>query len=95
LDLQKDSKNPHLSFPFKGKIQVTLLNQMEDGKHRPLKLERVTLHRASTFLFRDRNYDVYDFAARLDNNIISLRKTCPFFQNDCVFFRVEKITNEF
>ena len=94
MDLQKDTENPHLSFPFKGKIQVTLLNQMEDGNHRPLKLEKDTLRHPWTFFFRDHNSDVNDFAARLDN-IITLDKTCPFVQNDCVFIRVDKITNKF
>lgn len=96
MDLQKDSKNPHLSFPFKGMIQVTLLNQMEDGTHRSVELGRVTLCRPSTSSVYGYCYDVHDFAFRLDLNFItSLHKTSPFLPNDCVFFRVDKITNKF
>ena len=91
MDLQKDPENPHLSFPFKGEIQVTLLNQMEDRNHHPLELERASLnHPATSFKDKHKSKE-YDFTARLDE-IITLDKTCPFVQNDCVFFRVDKIT---
>jgi hypothetical protein len=90
-NLQKVYENPHLSFPFKGEIQVTLLNQMEDKNHHPLKLERATLHCFQAFFLLHRKPNANDFIATL-HEIINLHKTCSFVQNDCVFFRVDKIT---
>ena len=73
-------QNPHLSFPFKGWIQVTLLNQLEDREHHHLNLwEPFSLI-----------YDMYKVKVMLNKKISD--KNSPFVQNDCVFIRIDKIT---
>jgi hypothetical protein len=73
-------ENPHLPFPFKGEIQATLLNQLEDREHHHLNLWKTPRL----------NSDVYEVQAILNRKILD--KNCPFVQNDCVFIRIDKIT---
>jgi hypothetical protein len=96
INLQKGfTETPH-SLPFEGEIEVTLLNQLRDENHCPLEIERVIPNHPPKLSFIGANHVeyesiAYEFRARLDE-IISLHETCSFVQNNCVFFRVDKIT---
>lgn len=77
ISCQKKFQKPYLPFPFKAHIQVTLLNQLEDRKHHCIKLE--TISRSSN-------------ECKGINRLDVLHEIGSFDHNDCVFFRIDKIT---
>jgi hypothetical protein len=77
---EKKLQNPHLTFPFKGEIQITLLNQLQDRNHHCLKWETDSFGCG-------RHYVI----AILDE-IKTSDKTHSFVKNDSVFIRIDKFT---
>jgi TNF receptor-associated factor 4 len=94
--LMKGDNDENLKFPFKGRIVVSLLNQLEDQNHLTRELwspendipeaykERVTTGERSS-----KGWGQHKFIPHEDLNYNS-DENCQYLKNDCLFFRVDK-----
>ena len=94
--LMKGDNNDNLKFPFKGRVVVSLLNQLAYQNHLTKKLwspesnvpedvsGRVTTEE------RTGNGWGYDSFILHENLNYNSDKNCQYLKNDCLFFRVDK-----
>ena len=94
--LMKGDNDDNLNFPFKGRIVVSLLNQLEDKNHhtrepwRPAsKVTEDTSGRVTRGEKSDKGYGQPKFIPQNDLDYNS-DKNCQYLKNDCLFFRVDK-----
>ena len=95
--LMKGDNDDNLKFPFKGRIVVTLLNQLEDRNHHTRELWSPDSNvseeysgRVTTGKRSDKGWGIPQFIPHDDLNYNS-NKNCQYLKNDCLFFRVDKI----
>ena len=93
--LMKGDNDDNLKFPFKGRIVVSLLNQLEDKNHLIKEPWRPEVNVSETSSGRvtvgergiGRGYGKF---IPLDDLNYNSDKNCQYLKNDCLFFRVEK-----
>ena len=96
VHLMKGDNDDNLKFPFKGRIVVSLLNQLEDKSHHigePWSPDRNVPEEYSgrvTTGERRNGWGYHQFIPHNDLNYNS-DKNCQYLKNDCLFFRVDKI----
>ena len=96
VHLKKGDNDDNLKFPFKGRIVVILLNQLEDKNHHTKEpwspkdnVPEDTSGRVTTGK-RSIGWGYHEFIPHNDLNYNSYKK-CQYLKNDCLFFRVDKI----
>ena len=95
ISLMKGDNDENLKFPFKGRIVVSLLNQLEDKKHLTTELwspeSNVPEDISGRVTTGERNKCCGNpqFILHKDLNYNPYRN-CQYLKNDCLFFRVDK-----
>ena len=93
--LMKGDNDDNLKFPFKGRIVVSLLNQLEDKNHlteEPWSPEDniPEVYSGRVALGANPNsWGISDFIPQNDLNYNS-DKNCQYLKNDCLFFRLDR-----
>ena len=96
ISLMKGDNDNNLKFPFKGRIVVSLLNQLEDQNHlirEPWSPEsNVPRDICGRVTKEERNgggfgYEVFNPQEDLN---YSSNENCQYLKNNCLFFRVDK-----
>ena len=94
--LMKGDNDDNLKFPFKGRIVVSLLNQLEDQNHltrQPWSAERNIPERISGRVTTGkRNGGGWGYAQFIPHEDLNYNsdKNCQYLKNDCLFSRVDK-----
>ena len=93
--LMKGDNDDNLKFPFKGRIVVSLLNQLEDKNHltrKPWNLDNIAEEYSGRVTTGERGggWGYRKFIPHNDLNYSSY-KNCQYLKNDCLFFRIDKI----
>ena len=98
--LMKGDNDDNLKFPFKGRIVVSLLNQLEDKNHYTRELwspdsdvPEVVSGRVETGERNGKGWGHPDFLSHNDVNYNS-DKNWQYLKNDCLFFRVDQLQIE-
>ena len=97
ISLMKGDNDDNLKFPFKGRIVISLLNQLEDQNHHTRELwspEENNISEAASGRVTIGERSKYGrgqprFIPHEDLNYNS-DKNCLYLKNDCLFFRVDK-----
>ena len=94
--LMKGDNDNNLKFPFKGRIVVSLLNQLENQNHRtrePWRLESKVPERISGRVTTGERNGGWGYAQFIPPEDLGYNsdKNCQYLKNDCLFFRVDKI----
>ena len=96
INLLRGDNDDNLTWPFKGTIKVSLLNQLEDGLHCTKQLwspDDVLLACGSRVTERDRankSYGLSHFISHNDLDYLAVAdKNCQYLKDNCLFFRVD------
>ena len=94
--LMKGDNDDNLKFPFKGRIVISLLNQLEDKNHftrEPWSPENnITEDTSGRVTTGERNSGGWGYPKLIPNKDLNYNsdKKCQYLKNDCLFFRVDK-----
>ena len=94
--LMKGNNDDNLKFPFKGRIAVSLLNQLEDKNHHseePWSPEYNVPEDTSGHVTKGKSGESWGLHQFIPHNDLSYNsdKNCQYLKNDCLFLRVDKI----
>ena len=96
VSLMKGENDDNLKFPYKGRIVVSMLNQLEDRGHHTrvvwgpeFNISPAASHRVTEGKRADCGWGIFNFIPHKELDYDELSKTL-YLSNDCVFIRIDR-----